>query len=240
MEEYLISIEKNIEKINNSMAQYKNARLMAAIKTRSDEEIKKAYSCGVRLFGENRVQELLEHYHVVKSLPDAELHMIGTLQTNKVKYIIDKVDMIESLDSIVLAREIDKRAAAKNLKMPVLIEVNIGREEQKGGVMPEELENFLISISNFKNIIPMGLMTIAPVLPSPKDYDIYFAEMVRLRDEIFMKIFPNTEKPLLSMGMSQNYKEALSFGSDIVRIGTEIFGNRPKKPDASTDNAKEK
>ena len=155
--------------------------------------------------------------------------MIGTLQTNKVKYIIDKVDMIESLDTLSLAKEINKRAAAKNIKMKVLVEVNIGREEQKGGVMPEDLPAFLEALKEFENITPKGLMTIAPVKENPKDYDVYFSEIVSLRDNLFRKVFPNAEKPIVSMGMSGNYKEVLLFGSNMVRLGTEIFGPRPQK-----------
>lgn len=230
-------IEKNIADIFEKMKPYPNAHLMAAIKTRSDEEVRKAYDCGVRYFGENRVQELLSHYDCIKSLPDAKLHMIGTLQTNKVKYIIDKVDMIESLSSLSLAKEIDKRAKKCGVTMPVLIEVNIGREEQKDGILPEELSAFLLSLSEFTSVSPKGLMTIAPVMEDPRDYAPYFEEMVRLRDEVFAKHFPDTEKPLLSMGMSGNFSEALSHGSDFVRIGTGIFGPRhyPTKTDTSEE-----
>lgn len=229
MAEDLTLIEKNIKKIFEEANKYPEANVMAAIKTRSDAEIRKAYDCGIRFFGENRVQELLEHYECVSSLKDAKLHMIGTLQTNKVKYIIDKVDMIESLDTLSLAKEINKRASAKNIKMKVLVEVNIGREEQKGGVMPEDLPAFLESLKEFENITPKGLMTIAPVKENPKDYDVYFSEIVSLRDNLFRKVFPNAEKPIVSMGMSGNYKEALLFGSNMVRLGTEIFGPRPQK-----------
>ncbi len=218
-------IEKNIKDIQKQIESYPNAHLMAAIKTRSDEEIRKAYECGIRYFGENRVQELLAHYECVRSLPGAKLHMIGTLQTNKVKYIIDKVDMIESLSSLSLAKEIDRRAARAGVKMPVLIEINIGKEPQKDGIMPEELPSFLEDIKNFENILPKGLMTIAPVMENESDYAPYFTEMNRLKDDIFAVYFPN-ERPLLSMGMSANFREALKFGSDFVRIGTGIFGPR--------------
>lgn len=231
MNENFDLIEKNIADIQAKMAAYPEANLMAAIKTRSDDEVRKAYEYGVRYFGENRVQELLSHYECVRSLPGAKLHMIGTLQKNKVKYIVDKVDMIESLDSIGLAEEIEKRAAKCGVKMPVLIEVNIGREEQKGGVMPEQLAGFLSEISRFENVLPKGLMTIAPVSES---YGEYFAEMVRLRDEVFAPAVQCEKTPLLSMGMSGNFLEALRYGSNFVRIGTGIFGPRayPTKNDA--------
>lgn len=233
MEENFDLIEKNIADIREKMKPYPNSHLMAAIKTRNDEEVRKAYDCGVRYFGENRVQELLAHYECVRSLPDAKLHMIGTLQTNKVKYIIDKVDMIESLSSLSLAKEIDKRAAKCGVKMPVLIEINIGREEQKDGIMPEELGEFLDALAEYSNVLPQGLMTIAPVMEKPEDYAPYFTEMQRLAREVFAPI-AGVEKPVLSMGMSQNFTEALKFGSDFVRIGTGIFGPRhyPTKTDA--------
>ena len=226
MNENFDLIEKNIAQIKEAMSAYPEANLMAAIKTRSDGEVRKAYECGVRYFGENRVQELLAHYECVRSLPGAKLHMIGTLQTNKVKYIVDKVDMIESLDSVSLAKEINKRAEKCGVKMPVLIEVNIGREAQKGGIMPEALEGFLTEIAQFPNVLPKGLMTIAPVCESAEGYAVYFREMVRLRDEVFATHVCTEEKPLLSMGMSGNFAEALRYGSDFVRIGTGIFGPR--------------
>lgn len=226
MNENLELIEKNIARIRDEMADYPDTHLMAAIKTRSDGEIRKAYECGVRYFGENRVQELLSHYECVKSLDGAKLHMIGTLQTNKVKYIIDKVDMIESLSGMNLAKEINKRAAKCGIKMPVLIEVNIGREEQKDGIMPEDLPEFLDSLAELENVLPKGLMTIAPVMEDPEDYAPYFEEMVRLRDEIFAPRFPGERAPLLSMGMSSNFRQALRYGTNFVRIGTGIFGPR--------------
>lgn len=226
MNETLGLIEKNIADIQKSMEPYPHAHLLAAIKTRTDEQIRRAYECGVRYFGENRVQELLAHYECVRALPGARLHMIGNLQTNKVKYIIDKVDMIESLGSLSLAAEIEKRAAKCGVVMPVLVEVNIGREAQKGGVMPEELADFLRELAKMEHILPRGLMTIAPVCEKEEDYAPYFSEMVHLRDTVFAKQFPGEEKPLLSMGMSGNYAQALRFGSDFVRIGTGIFGPR--------------
>jgi len=226
MNENFDLIEKNIAKIQDAMNAYPRAHLMAAIKTRSDEEVRKAYECGVRYFGENRVQELLAHYECVRSLAGAKLHMIGTLQKNKVKYIIDKVDMIESLDSVGLAEEINKRAEKQGIRMPVLIEINIGREAQKGGVMPEKLGEFLSEISRFGCVLPKGLMTIAPVCEKSEDYCAYFEEMVSLRDGVFKAHVKCEEEPLLSMGMSGNFAEALQYGSNFVRIGTGIFGPR--------------
>ena len=197
--------------------------LVGATKTMSVERINQAIEYGLKVVAENRVQEFnLKHDKIV----GATQHFIGHLQTNKVKYIIDKVDMIESLSSINLAKEIDKRAANHGIKMPVLIEINIGREPQKDGVFPESLSEFLKELSSFENIIPQGLMTIAPVCNNSENYAPYFREMVRLRDEIFAKYFPSENTPILSMGMSGNFSEALKFDTNFVRIGTGIFGPR--------------
>ena len=175
-------IRENIARIRRDMSAYPNTKLMAVIKTRTAEEINFAIrECGVTLVGENRVQELLARYEELDR--SAEIHFIGTLQKNKVKYIIDKVDMIESLDSEGLAEEIQKRAAKIGKSMPVLIEVNIGREEAKSGIFPEELENFC----------ERGYIT---------------------------------GEPILSMGMSGSFFQALENGSDIIRIGEGIFGKR--------------
>ena len=224
-------IRENITRIRRDMSAYPNTQLMAVIKTRTAEEINFAIrECGITLVGENRVQELLSHYEEIDR--SAELHFIGTLQKNKVKYIIDKVDMIESLDSESLAEEIQKRAAKINKRMPVLIEVNIGREEAKSGIFPENLENFCLALKNCPNLSVRGLMTIAPNCEDKNEYHRYFSEMNRLKDVVFTKHFPETDAPILSMGMSGSFFQALENGSDIIRIGEGIFGKRnalPKK-----------
>ena len=218
-------IRENIARIRRDMSAYPNTKLMAVIKTRTAEEINFAIrECGVTLVGENRVQELLARYEELDR--SAEIHFIGTLQKNKVKYIIDKVDMIESLDSEGLAEEIQKRAAKIGKSMPVLIEVNIGREEAKSGIFPEELENFCIALKNCPNLSVRGLMTIAPNCEDKNEYHRYFSEMNLLKDQIFPKYFPETESPILSMGMSGSFFQALENGSDIIRIGEGIFGKR--------------
>ena len=224
-------IRENITRIRKDMSAYPNAKLMAVIKTRTADEINFAIrECGITLVGENRVQELLTHYEEIDH--SAELHFIGTLQKNKVKYIIDKVDMIESLDSEGLAEEIQKRAAKIGKCMPVLIEVNIGREEAKSGIFPENLEAFCIALKNCPNISVRGLMTIAPKCEDKNEYHRYFSEMMLLKNQLFPKYFPETESPILSMGMSGSFFQALENGSDIIRIGEGIFGKRnvlPKK-----------
>lgn len=221
-------IRENVARIRADMSAYPKAKLMAVIKTRTTEEINFAIrECGITLVGENRVQELLEHYEGMDR--SAELHFIGTLQKNKVKYIIDKVDMIESLDSEGLAEEIEKRAAKIERRIPVLIEINIGREESKGGIMPEALDAFCEKLKTMPHVLPKGLMTIAPVLEDKDGYNLYFSEMNTLKDEIFSKHFPE-ETPILSMGMSGSFSQALRNGSDIIRIGEGIFGKRNVLP----------
>lgn len=218
-------IHKNIERLQKELAPYPDARLMAVIKTRTAEEIDYAIRCcGIDLVGENRVQELIAHYEVIAG--KAELHMIGTLQKNKVKYIIDKVDMIESLDSESLAAEIDRQAKKHDKKMPVLIEVNIGREAAKSGVLPEALPAFCESLHAYSSLVPMGLMTIAPRCENAEEYNCYFSEMRSMSESVFSKSFPNVKRPILSMGMSGSYRQALENGTNIVRIGEGIFGKR--------------
>lgn len=217
-------IRENIERLRQDMSPYPDARLMAVVKTRTPEEINFAIAeCGITLLGENRVQELLSHYDSLDRR--AEIHFIGTLQKNKVKYIIDKVSMIESLDSIPLAAEIDRHATKKGRRMPVLVEINIGHEASKSGIAPEALPSFLDELACFEGLIPSGLMTIAPAGASAEEYGGYFAQMRRLR-ETFAKRFPQIRTPLLSMGMSGSYLPALQNGSDIIRIGEGIFGKR--------------
>lgn len=224
MEETFVHIQENVARLRHEMSNYPDARLMAVVKTRQAEEINFAVrECGVTLLGENRVQELLSHYDALDR--GASVHFIGTLQKNKVKYIIDKVDMIESLDSLPLAAEIDKRAAGIGRKMPVLIEVNIGREPAKGGILPEELPTFCEALHDFENLLPGGLMTIAPNCGDDAAYEGYFSELARLGKEIFTKSFPSAGL-ILSMGMSGSYPAALRCGSNIIRVGEGIFGKR--------------
>ncbi|MBQ8496201.1 MAG: YggS family pyridoxal phosphate-dependent enzyme [Clostridia bacterium] len=222
-------IRENIARIREGMKAYPKTALMAVIKTRTAEEINFAIrECGITLVGENRVQELLVHYEEMDH--SAKLHFIGTLQKNKVKYIIDKVDMIESLDSEGLAAEIDKRAAKIGKTMPVLIEINIGREESKSGIFPETLASFCEALKNYPNIAPQGLMTIAPICEDKNEYNRYFSEMNTLKDDIFRTYFPEVKEPILSMGMSGNFAQALENGSDIIRVGEGIFGKRNAFP----------
>ena len=220
-----LEIRENVSRIRENMKDYPNVSIMAVIKTRTPEEINFAIrECGVTLLGENRVQELLAHYDDLDH--SAALHFIGSLQKNKVKYIIDKVDMIESLDSLSLAAEIDKQAKKAGVKMPILIELNIGREESKGGIFPEELPALCDALRAYESIVPSGLMTIAPICENKDDYNGYFSEMKRLLDTVFKVKFPESQHSILSMGMSGSFHEALQNGTDIIRIGEGIFGKR--------------
>lgn len=223
--ETLEIIRQNIERARAVVDAHENAEIMAVVKTRTVEEINFAIrECGITLIGENRVQELLSHYEALDK--SARIHLIGSLQKNKVKYIIDKVAMIESLDSVSLAAEIDRHAKKHGRIMPVLIEVNIGKEESKGGILPEELSAFCEELRAFPNIAPMGLMTIAPIQTAKDGYRPYFSEMQILLENVFSMHFPDVKNPKLSMGMSGSYEIALEYGATTVRLGESIFGKR--------------
>lgn len=214
-------IKTNIEKLRGDMGAYPKARLCAVIKNRTPEEIRYAIdSCGVTLVGENRVQEFLSHEPY---LSGTEVHFIGTLQKNKVKYLVGKVSMIESVDSVSLAKEIASRSGKIGVVTDVLCEVNNGREPQKGGFLPEELSAALEEISKMKNLRLRGLMAVTPVTDNSDEKRGYFALLARLKSEN-EKYFSGDA--ILSMGMTGSYREALSEGADIIRIGTGIFGER--------------
>lgn len=214
-------IKTNIEKLRGDMGAYPKARLCAVIKNRTPEEIRYAIdSCGVTLVGENRVQEFLSHEPY---LSGTEVHFIGTLQKNKVKYLVGKVSMIESVDSVSLAEEIASRSGKVGVVTDILCEVNTGREPQKGGFLPEELSAALEEISKMKNLRLRGLMAVTPVTDSYDEKRGYFALLARLKSEN-EKYFSGDA--ILSMGMTGSYREALSEGADIIRIGTGIFGER--------------
>ena len=218
-------IRSNLEAVRAMLAPHPEVKLLAAVKTVDVERIAYAVNeCGVRYIGENRVNELLEKYPYYP--PSAELHFIGRLQTNKVKYIIDKVSMIHSLDSMELAAEISKRSLVKGLKMPCLVEVNIGREADKGGVLPEDTERFVREASVLPGIKICGLMTMAPAHITPDEYRMYFSQTKNIFDRLAELAIPGTEMKELSMGMSDSYEEAIEYGATIVRVGSAVFGRR--------------
>ena len=199
--------------------------LVAAAKTRTPAEILEAIEAGVRIIGENYVQEASEASQAVGR--GARWHFIGHLQTNKVKRAVEVFDLVETVDSAGLAREIDKRSAAIGKRMPVLIEVNSGREPQKSGVRPEDAEKLVRDISVLKNVKVEGLMTMGPFEGDPEDSRPYFRETRKVRDALRALSIPGVEMRYLSMGMTNSYKVALEEGANLVRIGTAIFGPRP-------------
>ena len=211
-------ISHNIENAMLKAGRTDKVRLMAVTKTVPPEKINHAISLGADLLGENRVQEFMGKYEFYDK--KCEIHFIGGLQNNKVKYIIDKVSMIHSVDSMKLADEINKRAAALNRRVDILVEVNIGGEESKGGVSPEAAAELSAYCSELANIRLRGYMTIPP--PSD-DSSKYFAKM----QELYLGSRVKYDSiDTLSMGMSGDYEQAVLFGSNIVRIGSALFGSR--------------
>ena len=225
-------LKANVQDIEKRIANAKKNRegnevtLLAATKTVPASVVNYVtHELGIKHIGENRVQELLDKYDDL-DLEGVELHFIGKLQTNKVKYIIDKVDMIHSLDSIKLAKEIDTRAAKIGKVMDVLVEINSGREENKSGVFPEDVVSFLEQLKDFKNIKVRGLMTIAPVCAEKEDYRKYFRETYSIFLDNLTNKLHNINMDFLSMGMTDSFEVAIEEGSSIVRIGSAIFGSR--------------
>lgn len=227
--DYAESIKQNIDGIRARMDEVRGGRevtLLAATKTVPAEAINYATQhCGITDIGENRVQELIAKYDALVK-DNVNIHFIGTLQTNKVKYIIDKVTMIHSLDSVKLAAEIDRQAKKHGVVMDVLVEINIGREENKSGVMPEEFDGFIDEISVFDNIRVRGIMVIGPICAEKEKYIEYFKKTYSFFLDILPKKIHNIYKPVLSMGMSDNFDLAIEQGSNLVRVGTSIFGKR--------------
>jgi len=206
-------IKDNIKCI---LKELKNSKLIAVSKTKPASDIMEAYEAGIRDFGENHVQEILEKKDKLPN--DIRWHMIGHLQTNKVKDIVDKVYLIHSVDSVKLSKEIDKQAKKKDLLVNILLEVNIALEESKYGFKAEELDDAINEISLLSNVCIKGLMCVAPYTPAPEDNRKYFKKMNELKNKYNLDI--------LSMGMSNDYKVADEEGSTYVRVGTKIFGER--------------
>ncbi|MBO8434092.1 MAG: YggS family pyridoxal phosphate-dependent enzyme [Tyzzerella sp.] len=198
--------------------------LLAVSKTIDVPKIKEAVACGLNSLGENRVQEIMEKYEPMGD--GINWHLIGHLQTNKVKYIIDKVCLIHSVESIKLATEIDKKAEKSGVIMDILVEVNMAGEESKFGIAPSECESFIRELSKFKNIRVKGLMTVAPFTENPEDNRIYFRKLKEMLVDINSKNIDNINMCELSMGMTGDYEVAIEEGATIVRVGTGIFGER--------------
>lgn len=227
-----MSIEENILLVNKKIKEAcKRAgrssdeiKLVAVSKTASLDSINKALECGITTFGENRVQELVDKFPYVDSR--AEWSMIGHLQTNKVKYIVDKVSMIQSVDSIRLIQEIDKRFGNYGKVANILVEINIGREESKMGIDIDDAIDFITKASDYENIKLCGLMTVAPICENPEMARPYFKKMKQKFDLIKSMNIKNVDMKYLSMGMTGDFEVAIEEGSNMVRIGTGIFGKR--------------
>ena len=197
--------------------------LLAATKTVDADTINYAIEKGITHIGENRVQELLSKHGLLRP---AHSHFIGHLQTNKVKDIIDKVEMIESVDSIRLANEISKQAQKRGIVMDVLLEINIGGEESKSGFAPEDAEKTVRESAKLDGIRVKGLMTIPPATDLPEESRKYFREMYKLFIDIRGKNIDNSNMSVLSMGMSNDFDIAVEEGANLVRVGTSLFGRR--------------
>ena len=223
--ENIKEIRANIdEAARRSGREPKDVLLLAVSKTVEVPKIKAAVECGLDELGENRVQEIMEKYEPMG--PDVKWHLIGHLQTNKVKYIIDKVKLIHSLESLKLAEEIDKQAKKHEITADVLFEINMAREESKFGILPEQAEEFIRELANLGNIRVRGLMTVAPFVENGEENRVYFRNMKQLLVDINAKKINNITMDILSMGMTGDYITAVEEGATIVRVGTGIFGSR--------------
>lgn len=198
--------------------------LIAVSKTKPVEMLQEAYNLGNRIFGENKVQEIVDKYDALPD--DISWHMIGHLQRNKVKYIIDKVTLIHSVDSLRLAETIEKEAAKKGITADILIEVNAAREDTKFGVMPENTKELVSDISRLPHIRIKGLMTIAPFVDNPEENRIHFQRLHNLAVDIGENKSDNVTMGVLSMGMTNDYEIAIEEGATMIRVGTGLFGAR--------------
>ena len=213
-------VKKNIEEACDTAGRSpQEVTLIAVSKTKPVEMLKEAYDAGARVFGENKVQEIVNKYDQMPS--DVQWHMIGHLQRNKVKYIIDKVTLIHAVDRYSLLKEIEKQAAKRDLEMPVLIQVNIAKEESKHGFEVEEIDEVFNSLKDYPHVKVRGLMMMAPHIES-SETERYFKMTQELLQRL-QKDYPMYQLDQLSMGMSNDYHEALKHGSTMIRIGSALF-----------------
>lgn len=223
--ENIIAIEEKIQSTCNlSCRKREDVKLIAVSKTKPIEMLQQAYDCGCRDFGENKVQELVDKWEQMPK--DIRWHMIGHLQRNKVKYIVDKVYMIHSVDSLRLAEEISKEAVKKGVTVSVLIEINVAQEESKFGTTCEEAYRLVEEASKLPNIIIKGLMTIAPYVENAEENKQYFEKLRQIYVDINRKNIDNVYMTELSMGMTGDYETAIAEGATYIRVGTGIFGER--------------
>ena len=233
MEQKFIDIEENLKVIRNRINEAavrsgrseKDVRFMAVTKTVDPVYINHAIDCGIDLIGENKVQEFLGKKDALK-LEKVEKHLIGHLQSNKVRKIITEVDMIQSVDSVSLAKEIERQAEKNNMTANVLIEVNVGGEDSKTGMDKSLFLESFAEIAEMKHIHIRGLMTIPPICENNAELTKFFNEMYNMFIDIKAKKLDNVSMDILSMGMSGDYEQAILCGSDLVRVGSAIFGPR--------------
>ncbi len=227
-----MGITENLSIVENKIAaackragrERDEVKLIAVSKTQPVEAIREAIEYGINSFGENRVQELREKTEIIKD--NLDWHLIGHLQTNKVKYVVGKVSLIHSLENIRLAEAIDKEAKKHNVIVDVLVEVNIAKEDTKFGVNPEEAESFIREVLIFKNINIRGLMTVAPYTDISEENRKYFKQLKKIMVDLNSKNIHNVNMNVLSMGMTGDYEIAIEEGATLVRVGTGIFGSR--------------
>ena len=205
--------------------------LMAVSKTHPPERIREAYAAGLRLFGENRVQEFAGKAGALTDLAEAEWHMIGHLQTNKALKAAELFRAVDSVDSVKLAEKLDSAARSLGKKLSVLVEINVGGETAKSGVAPDsrELEELLLAAPRFEALQFLGLMTVPPFTDDPEGARPYFRKLRKLRNVVAARKLPAIEMAVLSMGMSHDFEAAIEEGSTCVRVGTAIFGERQKR-----------
>jgi pyridoxal phosphate enzyme (YggS family) len=215
-------IKENVSKILEELPE--GVSLVGAAKTRTPKEILEAVEAGLEIIGENYVQEAERAFQIVGG--KVKWHMIGHLQSNKAKKAVRVFDMIETVDSIKLARAIDRACGKIDKVMPILMEINSGEESQKAGVLPEDAISLARDMSELNNIKLMGLMTMGPFAGDPEDSRPYFQKTKKLFEELKERGLPGVEMKYLSMGMSNAYKVALEEGANVVRIGTKLFGER--------------
>lgn len=226
--EYVSILKESLPRVREEIARCAKGEvtLLAATKTVPLEVINYAIDhLGLADIGENRVQELLEKYDGLHK-DGVRIHFIGRLQTNKVKYIIDKVSLIHSVDSEKLAAEIDRQAKKHGITMDILVEVNIGREENKGGILPEEVDAFFDRLAAYSSLNPRGIMAIPPAGATEAQTRNYFEQTYQIFIDILQKKLHNISGCVLSMGMSDSYREALDCGSNLIRLGSALFGKR--------------
>lgn len=234
IQENISYVEQNIDKACEKCGRNrKEVTLIAVSKTKPLSMLQEAYDAGCRDFGENKVQELVDKYEQMPK--DIRWHMIGHLQRNKVKYIVDKVYLIHSVDSLRLAEEISKEAGKKKVTVSILVEVNVAEEETKFGTTCNDVVQLICDIAQLPNIKIKGLMTIAPYVENPEENRQYFEKLRQIYVDIIQKNIDNVNMNVLSMGMTGDYEVAVTEGATYVRVGTGIFGERQYHTDRMED-----